>query len=162
MGCTVSNVSYDRDDAVNLVGLRTYDWSNISRPLRADPVFVERFQQAADAGLRSKGFARSKGSPDFVISLHRSVDLQRNAFDGNYPYATYRGYLHNRGPHLDQYTQEILYINFYRAGTKDLIWHGARSARYVPGLTPGDNEVKANKAATEILENFPAMVVTQK
>jgi hypothetical protein len=124
--------------------------------LRGDTVFVDSFKRAAEANLRLKGFTRSTGSPDFVISLHRSTELRRDYNSrGNYPYGIDARYRRTYQPYMEEYTQEILYVTFFRPGTKNSIWHGARAGRYVPGLTPADNQVKAKKAATEILKGFP-------
>ena len=161
-GCAVSNVSSDYTRSVNTAGLHTYDWSNVSRPLQADPVFVKSFKRAAEAELRARGYTRSSNSPDFVISLHRSVELRRDYINGNYPYGIYGGFRHHHRPFMSAYTEEILYVNCFRAGTKDLIWHAARSGRHVQGLQPADNEKKAAKAATEVMKNFKPATIAKR
>ncbi len=129
-GCH-GGAKYIYDPGTNFSGLKSYAWAPASHMGRKETLVVANVQFFADQILEQKGFNKTSGNPDLLISIENEYDI---------------GTYHNNG-----YQLRMLTLKIYRGESKELIWRGT-----APGAINTDaasNDLQ--KAVQDILDKFP-------
>jgi len=165
-GCSSVQVSQDYRLDTDFAKYRSYEWQAIDTGPESDnirlnnPLLHERFHQAIDRILASRGYPRQT-TADFLVSYTYSVETRLES----YPYGSHVGMgfarRHRFGGFdygdvdIDQYYVGILAINFYDAVSKTLIWRGLGSERVDMHATPEETTAFVDKLVTAVLSQFP-------
>jgi hypothetical protein len=113
-------------------GLKTYKWVASSALAKQYSLVETNVQFTADQILDKKGLKKSPEKPDFVISIDYDYEI---------------------GSYYQQYGSQLqmLTLNIYRAGNKELIWRGTKLGAISTDTASGD----LGNAVEDILAKFP-------
>jgi len=117
---------------MSFVGLKSYKWDPSSPPPRQFSLVEANVQFIADQVLDKKGFNKSSGKPDFMISINYEYEIE------NYHYQY-------------GYQLRMLTLNIYRVDNKELIWQGTAEGTINSDATSRDLKI----AVQDILSTFP-------
>jgi len=130
-GCA-TRINYSYDLGMSFVGLKSYKWDPSSPPPRQFSLVEANVQFIADQVLDKKGFNKSSGKPDFMISINYEYEIESY----HYQYG---------------YQLRMLTLNIYRVDNKELIWQGTAEGTINSDATSRDLKI----AVQDILSTFP-------
>jgi hypothetical protein len=166
-GCSSVTVNYDFDPEYDFSRYETFQIYRGEGPpgdvLTANPLYKKRFETAAAAELKAKGFTDVDSDPDFVVVLHAGVKdkvhVSNMGSAGFYDpwWGPYGGNVT-----VSQYEEGTLVIDIVDMGKrkadgeKELAWRGTGSAVVGdPSRDAAKEQEKANRYVASILANFP-------
>ncbi len=157
-GCSTLEISTDYDTAADFSGLSTYAWM-APRETPADPridntLLEKRIHRAVDAELAAKGYTKTWGETDFLVSYHAGIEGKLDVAVMN----NYYGYRRGWGPSdvwVSQYDQGTLLLDVVAPETKELMWRGTASDVIDPSASAEQREENLREAVRRMLENFP-------
>ena len=180
MSCSRALVRSDYDRGINFARYQTYDWqaeviADENSDVSKNSLFEKRLKKAVDYELKSNGYQKSAGSPDFLIAWQLTVVDKISLDSRRYYYPTY-GYGYWPGYYgygfrssyygfggggfygrdeldVDEYKEGTLTLDFIDPKTGALIWRGIYKDEIdESGIVP---EETVQKAVEKILQRFP-------
>src|SRR5512139_2200643 len=131
-GCaTPLAVEHDYDTTYDFSRLKTYDWLPPQPGNEKEELAAKRWEQAVNDRLKSKGYARSAESPDFLVSMEgvrKTVTGGSTAVGASIhvPVGQHGSVALGGGKSKPRVKQEgTLTLNIADAKTKALIWQGS-------------------------------------
>ena len=166
-GCTTVRVSQDYRMDIAFSDYHSYDWKTMdtaqeSGNIRIDnPLLHERFHQAIDRTMASRGYTRQK-TAQFLVSYTYSMETRIESS----PYGSHTGIGFGRrhrygafsfGDYADisQYEVGILAISFYDAVSGTLIWRGLGTERADMHASPEETTAFVDTLVAAVLAQFP-------
>ena len=170
--CSTLSVNYDYNQQADFNNYTSYDWLPFPDNLQVDQLNRDRFVNAVNRNLNTKGISQNTAKPDFLIATHFGKKREVQVTDWGYSYApthTYRGYGYlNPGVltypgvvstgnriSVQEYEKGTLILDFIDAKDKTLIWRATAKAVVNPSSNPEKQTERINKAVTKILQDFP-------
>lgn len=172
-GCASLQVSSDYDSEADFSALHTYDWLPAPQIESGDPkiqydsLLANRVKTAVNEQLERKGFERSAGHADFLVTYHVAID---NKISVTYLNELY-GYGPGWGPNyrrnimhygypgreavVSEYQVGTLILDVVRATDRQLIWRGTARDEVYPDNSTKAREKRVRDAVQKILEQFP-------
>ena len=164
-GCAGIQVSEDYDTKAPFPVLQYYDWNPVaiddSDARLSNPLLHERFRQAIDLELQSKGFLVAP-LPDFRVQYTFAIDTRlesdpiRTGFGfGAGSYRRFGGLGVSTHSDIRQFDVATLVIDIYDEQTGRLLWRGRGSETYDNHATPEETTGMVNRLVRTILAQFP-------
>jgi Domain of unknown function (DUF4136) len=168
-----TSTNYDPNSVQALDSYRTYSWLPMKQgadPRVYNPIIQARVQQAVDRELQARGYQKvAEGqTPDFKVGWHGAVDEKVDVDFVNrfYGYAWDPWYDPFFGPVayggagltepvVREYEQGTLILDVVDADSNKLVWRGTAQARLSENMDAQKSQKLINKAADELLEDFP-------
>jgi hypothetical protein len=152
----IAGVKTDYDRSVDFSHYKTYSWEKVQT---ADPLWVDRIEQAVDSQLAAKGWTRVDSGAQVAIV---GIEMTRNQRTLNTFYDGFgRGWRWGGGfgsatTTVDIYKVGTLVVDFFDTNTKKLIWRGFSSDTL---SDKSDNNIKTlDKDVKKMFEHFPPEV----
>lgn len=159
-GCSQFKIRTDYDRAADFGALHTYAWRPRPQLPSGDPRFDNAVidapvRAAVERVLGTKGYAKTPGSPDFLVGYHGVVrsKIDVTTVDRTYGYRR----VGIGSPRLDvgTYDEGTLLIDVIDPATMKLLWRGSATAVLRQRTSPEKREQRINDAVSEILAKFP-------
>jgi hypothetical protein len=128
-GCAKA-IKYSYDISTPFSGLNSYKWEPSSPPYRQDSLLEANVQFLADQALEKKGFSKTSGKPDLLVSMSYEYEVSNSKYS---------------------YQLRMMTLNIYKSENKELIWRGSA---FGPINTDAASE-DLSQAVQDILLNFP-------
>jgi|SRR5438132_8075102 len=152
----IAGVKTDYDRSVDFSHYKTYSWEKVQT---ADPLWVDRIEQAVDSQLAAKGWTRVDSGAQVAIV---GIEMTRNQRTLNTFYDGFgRGWRWGGGfgsatTTVDTYKVGTLVVDFFDTNTQKLIWRGSSSDTL---SDKSDNNIKTlDKDVKRMFEHFPPEV----
>ncbi len=152
----IAGVKTDYDRSVDFSHYKTYSWEKVQT---ADPLWVDRIEQAVDSQLAAKGWTRVDSGAQVAIV---GIEMTRNQRTLNTFYDGFgRGWRWGGGfgsatTTVDTYKVGTLVVDFFDTKTQKLIWRGSSSDTL---SDKSDNNIKTlDKDVKRMFEHFPPEV----
>ena len=166
-GCASISVNYDYDEAVDFSQYKSFSWMTVDSKdvaggdkMANNGLLSQRVQQAVNGQMAARGLRESESGSDLLLVYHFGATDKIQVTDWGYGYSGYYshyGYGYG-GRQLDvyQYTEGTLVIDIVDAANNTLVWRGTGTGVVESGQkTPGEIQVKIDKAVAEIMASFP-------
>jgi hypothetical protein len=172
-GCSSLRVSSDYDSAADFSALQTFDWLPAAPVESGDPriqydsLLANRVKTAVNERLAAKGFERSAGHADFLVTYHVAIDNKISVTYLNelYGYGPGWGPMYRRNimhygypgreAMVSEYQVGTLILDVAHAADRQLIWRGTASDEVYPDNSAEAREKRVRHAVQKILEQFP-------
>jgi Domain of unknown function (DUF4136) len=128
-GCAPT-VKYAFDAKTSFAQQKTYTWGSSSSVSQADHLLEANVQGLADQILSQKGFKKTAGQADLLITMNYESGIYVNR---------------------DSYKLRTLTLNIYKNENKELVWRGTAFGTINTDAASGD----LKQAVQDILSNFP-------
>lgn len=162
IGCkTPLAVTYDYDTAADFAALKTFSWMPPTGNAAGDDLLVKRIKNAVDVQLKAKGRADVPETPDFLIAMQLSG---KTVYSGSTSVGASVGIPVGRAGTINvggakskpnEKTEGTLVLDFVDAKTRSLLWRATATAAVTPGISPEEQQARANGVVAEMLKQFP-------
>ncbi len=133
---SIYKVDYEYDKKADFTRFKAYGWL----PQQSEVETEKRIENTVNTRLEAKGYRMTSENPDFLIDTQlASREMWSRGMGGS----RYR------------FEEEKLVLRFIDAQSKNLIWRGEAVGMLNAGYTREELNELLNKAAQEILEDFP-------
>ncbi|HBK84311.1 MAG TPA: DUF4136 domain-containing protein [Flavobacterium sp.] len=153
--CSSIQVNSDYDNKVNFDSYKTYAYlkSNVDK-LQVSDLDKKRILYSIDDYMITRGFKKSE-SPDMLVSIFttksKKIDVVNNNFWGmSWGWSPWWGIGFNTVYVSEQGT---LFIDFYDAKSRELIWQGEGSGSLSKNVQKKDAQIK--QFVEKILKQYP-------
>ena len=151
-GCTTVRVSTDWDRDASFSSYRTFAFmrrEGRGPGRQMSPILLKNVENAIRAELTAKGLREAEeGRPDLRVSVHAGSKEKLEV--NRYGYVGPRGYWHNGGRTVTQYTEGRLTIDLVDTESRSLVWRGI--GRAVVDDQPSE---VARDIVHEVLKEYP-------
>ena len=162
VGCSSMKVNHDYDQQADFSSYKTFSWFDSDTNVRdTSPLAHQRFIDAVEGQLRTKGFQRVDSNPD-VVMTYNAEESQEMSLD-----TTYMGGGWGYGPGMyggmgmggsttttvRKYNVGTIVLDMWDAKEKHLVWRGIVSDTVSDN--PQKNASKIATAAQKLFENYP-------
>ncbi|MFZ0243958.1 MAG: DUF4136 domain-containing protein [Desulfobacterales bacterium] len=166
-GCAGVKVNQDYEPGTDFSAYQAFDWKSTAQPptgdIRVDnPLLDNRIRKAVDSTLETKGFNKTgRAGADFLVNYNLSI---QSRIDSS-PVSVGTGFGIGGGGSfggigigtdtIESYETGLLVIDFYDAGTGQIIWRGSGSRRLGRQSDPASNTEEIKALVDKILAQFP-------
>jgi hypothetical protein len=166
-GCSGITVSQDYDRNADFGALSSYSWKVHPDDQQYDdseisPLVATRVRNAIKNEFAAKGIIYSETAPDFLVDYNLKVESRISSTNvgttigyGAAGYGHYGGLVFSTAPDIRQYDEGTLFIDFYTADDKRLVWRGISSQIIDKHDSPDRVTKQVNLSVQKILEQFP-------
>ena len=149
-GCTVIKVDSNYDAGFDFSNLSHYSWLEMPVDFPVDNLSFRNVKTAIDQQMKNKGFSRTTGAADFIISLQGHKNTVRQA-----PQSTSASRVSGQYSANEQFQEGMFTVTIIDAKTDRLIWEGHAKGLVAPNLSTEDGVKKVNEAVAKLLADFP-------
>lgn len=151
--CSTVSVDYEFDPGINTAVLKSYDWFPVPlKNVRYD-LIIKEIMAEMEKQLEPRGFVKASGNPDFLISIHGSLQQFLTYEDYKYLQKNYEPYWARRRIDFSQYDSDTVIIDFINTETRSLFYRSTVTAFIMEPTAEKRREVVA-EAVEEVLHNF--------
>jgi len=146
-----SNIVVDYDKNTDFSRYRTYGWGQ-GMPAK-NPNLDRQIMGAIDEQMARKGFTRTEGDPDLVVTYHAATHEEVDYNEGSYG----SGYGSSISPSAAEVPMKVnvgtVVVDMYDPKAKRKVWHGVGSDLVMDDPTKTSAEIR--NGAVKMFEKFP-------
>jgi len=165
-GCTGFYVKYDFDPHAQIASYKTYDWNPAAAKAEGraagaeNPIMERRVRRIVEAELAARGYLRSEGGPDFLVSCYPAYrDRVVQTYTAVAPaWGWGWGGPWGYGAGLVQaesYREGSIVLEVADARTGQLVWQAVAEGALDGIRDPRDAEEQVGLAVKKMLVRFP-------
>lgn len=146
-----SNIVVDYDQNTDFSRYRTYGWGQ-GMPAK-NPNLDRQIMGAIDEQMARKGFTRTEGDPDLVVTYHAATHEEIDYNEASYG----SGYGSSISPSAAEVPMKVnvgtVVVDMYDPKAKRKVWHGVGSDLVMDDPTKTSAEIR--NGAVKMFEKFP-------
>jgi uncharacterized protein DUF4136 len=146
-----SNIVVDYDKNTDFSRYRTYGWGQ-GMPAR-NPNLDRQIMGAIDEQMGRKGFTKTEGDPDLVVTYHAATHEEIDYNEASYG----SGYGSSISPSAAEVPMKVnvgtVVVDMYDPKAKRKVWHGVGSDLVMDDPTKTSAEIR--NGAVKMFEKFP-------
>jgi hypothetical protein len=149
------NIAVDYDKSADFSRYRTYGWGK-GTPSK-NPELDRQIMEAIDEQIGHKGFKKTDGDPDLVVTYHAATHEELDYNEASYSSGSGPAY----GAPINSSNTDApmrvrvgtIVVDMYDTTRKRNVWHGVGTD--LVGDDPAKISDEIRKGATKMFENFP-------